>query len=181
MGKSKEVFSWIKAIGIAIVLALGIRTYLFAPILVDGASMEPTLHDRERIVLNKFGVDIEDIERFDVIVFHATEEKDYIKRVIGLPGDYIEYKDDVLYVNNKAYDENYLDEYKEQEIGQLTEDFTLDEITGSATVPEGQLFVMGDNRQNSLDSRIIGTIPIDQVVGKANLIYWPIHDIKIVK
>ena len=84
--KSKEFFSWVKAIVIAVVLAFLIRTYIFTPIVVDGESMMPTLLDHERIILNKFGTDIDSIDRFDVVVFHATEERDYIKRVIGLPG-----------------------------------------------------------------------------------------------
>jgi signal peptidase I len=177
MEKSKEVFSWLKAIVIAVILAFVIRTYLFAPIIVDGESMMPTLQNHERTVLNKFGTDIDDIERFDVVVFHATEDKDYIKRVIGLPGDHIEYKNDNLYVNGEVYEEPYLDEYKQQIPSEpLTWDFSLDQ-----TVPENELFVMGDNRQNSLDSREIGTISIEQVVGKANFVYWPINEIKLIK
>ncbi|MCK1981669.1 MULTISPECIES: signal peptidase I [Peribacillus] len=178
----KEVFSWIKAILIAVILAFLIRTYIFAPIVVDGESMMPTLQDHERIVLTKFGTNIDNIDRFDIVVFHATVDKDYIKRVIGLPGDHIEYKDDTLYINGKAYEEPYLDKYKNQMAGvPLTESFKLEDITGSMTVPEGQLFLMGDNRQNSLDSREIGTISVDEIVGKANLVYWPINEIKIVK
>ncbi|MDP1421023.1 signal peptidase I [Peribacillus simplex] len=179
----KEVFSWIKAILIAVILAFLIRTYIFAPIVVDGESMMPTLQDHERIVLTKFGTNIDNIDRFDIVVFHATVDKDYIKRVIGLPGDHIEYKDDTLYINGKAYEEPYLDKYKNQMAAgvPLTESFKLEDITGSMTVPEDQLFLMGDNRQNSLDSREIGTISVDEIVGKANLVYWPINEIKIVK
>lgn len=180
--KSKEFFSWVKAIVIAVILAFLIRTYIFTPIVVDGESMMPTLLDHERIILNKFGTDIDSIERFDVVVFHATEERDYIKRVIGLPGDHIEYKNDTLYINGKKYEETYLEEYKVQMDGEpLTGDFTLEEITGGKTVPENHLFLMGDNRQNSLDSREIGTISIDQIVGKANFVYWPLNEIKFVK
>lgn len=182
MGKSKEVFSWVKAIVIAVILAFLIRTYIFAPIVVDGESMMPTLVDHERIILNKFGTSVESIHRFDVVVFHATPERDYIKRVIGLPGDHIEYKEDALYINGKKYDEPYLDKYKAQlDGGFLTSDFTLEEVTGSKTVPKGELFVMGDNRQNSLDSREIGTISEDKIVGKANFVYWPASKIKFVK
>ncbi len=182
MEKSKEFFSWVKAIIIAVILAFLIRTYIFTPIVVDGESMMPTLLDHERIILNKFGTDIDSIDRFDVVVFHATEERDYIKRVIGLPGDHIEYKNDTLYINGKKYDEPYLEEYKAEMGGApLTGDFTLEEVTGSATVPDNQLFLMGDNRQNSLDSREIGTIPVEEIVGKANFVYWPVNEIKFVK
>lgn len=182
MEKRKEVFSWVKAVGIAVILAILIRTYIFAPIVVDGESMMPTLKDHERIVLNKFGTSIDSIDRFDIVVFHATEDKDYIKRVIGLPGDTVEYKEDTLYINGKPYKEPYLDKYKEEMAGEpLTNSFTLQELTGSETVPEGELFVMGDNRQNSLDSREIGTVSVDKIVGKANLVYWPVNEIKLVK
>ena len=170
MEKSKEFFSWVKAIVIAVVLAFLIRTYIFTPIVVDGESMMPTLLDHERIILNKFGTDIDSIDRFDVVVFHATEERDYIKRVIGLPGDHIEYKDDTLYINGKKYDEPYLEEYKAEMDGEpLTGDFTLEEITGSDTVPDNQLFLMGDNCENSLHSREIGTIPIEKIWEKQTL------------
>ena len=79
------------------------------------------------MIVNKFSYTIGEPNRFDIIVFHAPENKDYIKRVIGLPGDKIEYKDDILYVNGKAYEEPYLDEYEKDEIldGPLTEPFTL--------------------------------------------------------
>lgn len=180
--KLKEVFSWVTAIAIAVVLAFCIRTYFFAPIVVDGESMMPTLLNHERIMLNKFGTDIDSIHRFDVVVFHATETRDYIKRVIGLPGDHIEYRNDTLYINGKKYDEPYLDKYKALMHGEpLTTDFKLEELTGEKTVPEGQLFLMGDNRQNSSDSREIGTIPVERIVGKANFVYWPVNEIKFVK
>ena len=77
--------------------------------------MMPTLDDQERMIVDKFNYKISEPDRFDIIVFHAPENKDYIKRIIGLPGDKIEYKDDTLYVNGKAYDEPYLDEYKNDE------------------------------------------------------------------
>jgi signal peptidase I len=179
--KKNEIWEWTKALIIAVVLAAVIRTFLFAPIVVDGLSMMPTLHDQDRMIVNKFSYSIGEPKRFDVIVFHAPENKDYIKRVIGLPGDTVEYKDDVLYVNGKAYEEPYLEEYKKQVIdGPLTEPFTLVDKIGRKTVPEGHLFVMGDNRRFSKDSRHIGTIPMDKVLGKTNLLYWPIKDAQIV-
>lgn len=121
-------------------------------------------------------------ERFDIIVFHSPEGKDYIKRVIGLPGDRIEYKNDNLYINGKAYDEPYLNEYKKKMIdGTLTDSFTLEDTpVNSKAVPEGHLFVLGDNRINSKDSRHIGAVPIEKVVGVTNIIYWPIKEINII-
>jgi signal peptidase I len=179
--KKNELWEWTKALIIAVVLAAVIRTFLFAPIVVDGLSMMPTLHDQDRMIVNKFSYTIGEPKRFDVIVFHAPENKDYIKRVIGLPGDTVEYKDDTLYVNGKAFKEPYLDEYKKQVIdGPLTEPFTLMDKIGKETVPKGHLFVMGDNRRFSKDSRHIGTISMDKVLGKTNLLYWPIKDAQIV-
>jgi len=183
MAKGKrEAFEWIKALLIALVLALLIRYFLFAPILVEGESMMPTLHHKDRMIVNKIGYTIGQPARFDIIVFHANEENDYIKRVIGLPGDHIAYNDDKLYINGEFYEEPYLEQFK-QELngGYLTYNFTLEQITNETTVPEGHLFVLGDNRHHSLDSREIGFIPIEQVVGKANIVFWPFTDIRIAK
>jgi signal peptidase I len=180
--KKSETWEWLKAIAIAVLLAAGIRYFIFAPIIVDGLSMMPTLHDHDRMIVNKLAYKIGEPKRFDIIVFHAEEDKDYIKRVIGLPGDRIEYKNDTLYINGKEYKEPYLDEYKKQVIdGPLTEPFTLEEITGEAVVPKGHLFVMGDNRRFSKDSRHIGFVPMEKVVGKTNIVYWPLSDIRVVK
>ncbi|WP_423241673.1 signal peptidase I [Priestia megaterium] len=122
---------------IACILAFVVREYLFTPIVVDSESMMPTLKDSEHIILNEVGKNNPDnIKRFDIIVFHATKEKDYIKRVIGLPDDHIEYRNDTLYINGKKYAESYLDQYKKEiATGPLTEDFKLEDYTGSKTVP----------------------------------------------
>jgi signal peptidase I len=179
--KKNELWEWTKALVIAVALAAIIRTFLFAPIVVDGLSMMPTLHNQDRMIVNKFSYRLGEPDRFDIIVFHAPEGKDYIKRVIGLPGDEIEYKDDTLYVNGKPYEEPYLDQYKKAVIdGPLTEPFTLEEKIGKTKVPAGELFVMGDNRRYSKDSRHIGTVPMEKVLGKTNILYWPIKDIQIV-
>jgi signal peptidase I len=179
--KKNELWEWVKALFIAVLLAAGIRYFLFAPIVVDGLSMMPTLHDQDRMIVNKLSYKLGEPERFDIVVFHAPENKDYIKRVIGLPGDHIEYKNDTLYVNGEAYEEPYLEDYKQQVIdGPLTEPFTLEEKIGSETVPEGHIFVMGDNRRFSKDSRHIGSVPLEEVLGKTSIIYWPIGDIRSV-
>lgn len=178
--KKNEAWEWGKALLIAVALAVVIRYFLLTPIVVDGYSMMPTLHDKDKMIVNKIGYVLGEPERFDIIVFHAPEKKDYIKRVIGLPGDTIEYKDDVLYVNGKAYEEPYLDENKKEykkldPVGPLTEDFKKE------PVPEGHLFVMGDNRRSSKDSRHIGFVSIDEVIGKTSLVLWPIEKMRIVK
>lgn len=173
--KKSELLEWVKILVIAAVLAGIIRYFFFTPIIVDGESMMPTLENRDRMIVNKFSYVIGEPKRFDIIVFKAPEEKDYIKRVIGLPGEHIEYKNDVLYVNGEPLDEPYLEEYKNALVGgTLTEPFSID-------VPEGHLFVMGDNRRYSKDSRHIGPIPMDKVLGKTNLIYWPIEEFRIIK
>ncbi len=180
--KKSEWREWMKAIVVAVLLAGGIRYFIFAPIIVDGYSMMPTLHNHERMIVNKLAYKIGTPHRFDIIVFHAEAGRDYIKRVIGLPGDRIEYRNDTLYVNGKPYEEPYLAEAKKQvAYGPLTEPFTLKELTGRSTVPKGYLFVMGDNRRFSKDSRHIGFIPMSKVVGKASIVYWPFEDARIVK
>jgi signal peptidase I len=179
MVKKNETYEWMKALLGALLLAVIIRTFFFTPIIVDGASMNPTLQERDRMIVTKIG----EPKRFDIVVFHAPDGRDYIKRVIGLPGDRIEYKNDVLYVNGKAYDEPYLKSFKKRiSQGTLTESFTLKETAvGSETVPKGHLFVLGDNRRYSTDSRDIGAVPLEKVVGTTNLVYYPIKEIKIIK
>ncbi|MDX8365044.1 signal peptidase I [Cytobacillus sp. IB215665] len=172
--KKNELFEWVKALIIAILLAAVIRYFLFAPIVVDGESMMPTLNNTDRMIVNKISYTIGEPHRFDIVVFHANAEKDYIKRVIGLPGDHVEYKDDTLYINGEKFEEPYLDEKKKELIAgtPLTDPFEV-------TVPDGELFVLGDNRRASRDSRHIGTIPIDEVLGKTSVVYWPFSQIRI--
>ncbi|GGA67759.1 signal peptidase I [Ornithinibacillus halotolerans] len=172
-----ELWQWTKALIIAILIAFLIRTFLFTPVIVKGSSMEPTLHNKERMIVTKLG----EPERFDIVVFQKSETEDYIKRVIGLPGDRVEYRDDILYINGIPYEEPYLDTFKEEVDGPLTGSFTLEETAvGSEVVPEGHLFVLGDNRQNSRDSRHIGAIPMDKVIGTTNIVYFPFKEIKII-
>ena len=181
--EKNELWEWIKALLIAFAIAAFIRYFLFTPIVVDGDSMMPTLEDGDRMIVNKIGYTIGNPDRFDIVVFHAPEGKDYIKRVIGLPGDHVEYIDDQLYINGEPIDEPYLDQYKvEITEGNLTGDFKLQDINPSLDViPEGHVFVMGDNRRFSKDSRHIGVVDIDEIIGDTNLIFWPISEIRIVK
>ena len=180
--KKNETWEWMKALLIAFGLAAIIRIFLFTPIVVDGESMMPTLEDGDRMIVNKIGYTIGEPDRFDIVVFHAPEQKDYIKRVIGLPGDTVEYRDDVLYINGEPYDEPYLDQNKtEVPNPPLTEDFTLEEKIQSTTVPEGHVFVMGDNRRRSKDSRHIGAVAIDEIIGSTKFVFWPISDFGAVK
>ena len=174
-----EIREWGKALIIALILAFIVRVFFFTTFVVVGESMEPTLQDEDRMIVTKIG----EPKRFDLVVFHAPDGRDYIKRVIGLPGDRIEYKNDVLYINGNAFKEPYLEEYKNglRDGGLLTNSFTLKETpVGSEVVPEGHLFVLGDNRRLSEDSRRIGAIPMEKVVGTSKVVYFPIKDIKVI-
>lgn len=176
----KEGLEWVKALGIGLIVIIFIRVFFFSNYQVEGESMMPTLEDGNLLVVNKIGYQISDLERFDVIVFHANKEEDYVKRIIGLPGDKIQYRDDELIINGEKISEPFLEKYRSQTIiGKLTGDFTLSEITGVDTVPEGKLFVLGDNRLGSWDSRHFGFISANEVVGKVNLRYWPIDEVDI--
>lgn len=166
---TNEIMSWIKSIAVACVLVFVIRHFLFSPVIVSGQSMEPTFESENRVVISK----IHKLDHFDLIVFHAPGSKeDYIKRVIGLPGDTVVMKDDMLFINGKEYKEEYLEANKDQifKDEKLTQDFEV-------TVPEGQLFVLGDNRRNSTDSRIIGCIDQESVVGKVGFRFYPFNSI----
>ncbi|RSD28706.1 signal peptidase I [Mesobacillus subterraneus] len=173
-----EIWDWVKTIAIAILLAFAVRVIFLTPIEVKGQSMEPTLQENERMIVTKVGQP----KRFDIIVFHSpVEDKDYIKRVIGLPGDRIEYIEDVLYINGKAYDEPYLEDSKKSlAFGWLTGTFTLkDTPVNSDVVPEGHLFVLGDNRRHSKDSRSFGAVPFESIIGTTKVIFYPLDEMKI--
>jgi len=181
--EKNELWEWTKALLIAFAIAAFIRYFLFTPIVVDGDSMMPTLENGDRMIVNKFSYKIGEPDRFDIVVFHAPEQKDYIKRVIGVPGDFVEYKDDQLYINGEPIDEPYLDAYKaEISEGNLTGDFSLKDIDPSLDViPEGYVFVMGDNRRFSKDSRHIGIVDQKEIIGNTSIIFWPLNEIEIVK
>lgn len=148
-----------------------LRIFVYAPVTVSGASMMPTLVDREKIITSK----ISKLKRFDIVPLKAPDAPDklYIKRIIGLPGETLEYKNDILYINGEPYEEPYLDEYKEATDGLLTNDFSFEELYGFKEIPEETYFVMGDNRQNSKDSRMIGVIHKDDIMGTSKIVVWP--------
>lgn len=173
-----ELYSWLKAVIIALIIVFVVREFLVTPSIVKGESMMPTLQDGDRIMISK----ISSIERFDEIAFHAPDaNENYVKRVIGLPGDKIEIKDDVLYINGEAFQEPYLETYK-RKINErlLTDNFTLEQVTGEVAVPDGHFFVLGDNRSISRDSRSFGFISQDAVIGEVKLRIWPLHAIEII-
>lgn len=177
--QKNEFFRWMKSIGIAIIIAVVIKSFLFANYVVEGKSMMPTLQNGNRLIVNKINYDFIMPKHGDIIIFHATPTEDYVKRVIGLPGDSIVYKNDQLFRNGKKIPEPYLKPYKAElkSGGTLTEDFTLKEETGVERVPKGKLWVMGDNRRVSSDSRTFGFVDISKVVGKVSLRYYPFTEI----
>lgn len=175
--RKKEWFGWLKAILIAFGIAFIIRTFIFSPIIVDGPSMLPTLQDSDQIIVNKFTYHFMEPKRFDVVVFHASDDKDFIKRVIGLPGEHVRMKNSVLYIDGEKVDEKFIEANNI-----YTNDFSLESLPGHyATIPKDYVLVLGDNRNNSTDSRMLGLIPMDQIVGKASFIYWPLDRIQILK
>lgn len=134
---------------------------------IVGSSMSPTYESREVVILNKLHYKLFKIKRFDVISFEHDSTKYLIKRVIGLPGDTVEYKDNVLYVNGEEIEEEYLTENIK------TENFSLASL-GYEKIPEDMYLVLGDNREDSLDSREIGLISKKDILGKVSLKIWPI-------
>ncbi|MFD1038006.1 signal peptidase I [Virgibacillus byunsanensis] len=180
--RKSEWFDWVKALLIAFALAFIVRMFLFAPIVVDGPSMLPTLHDRDQMIVNKFSYRISEPKRFDIVVFHASAQKDFIKRVIGLPGEHIAVEDNALYVDGNEVEQSFFNEQNKNINSNqtLTSDFYLEYLPGGyKEIPEGQVLVLGDNRSNSTDSRILGLISMDQIVGKTNLVYWPLDRMQL--
>lgn len=143
---------------------------LTARVRVDGPSMEPSYYHNNRVVVLKVAYMLGDIQRGDVIVFPAppNPDEDYIKRVIGLPGDEVMVVDGVVYVNDQPLDEPYINAKPISSMRPLT-------------IPEGMVFVMGDNRNVSSDSRAWGPLPIEDIIGKAVFVYWPFERIGLVE
>ena len=137
-----------------------IRIFFFSPIRVNGTSMYPTLQDKEFMILNKISLK-QGINRFDIVVVQDNNNKYIIKRVIGLPGESVMYKDNKLYINGKVVEDNYSKT--------TTNDFD------NVILGENEYFVMGDNRTVSKDSRIIGPVNIKNIKGKTNLIIFPFN------
>ena len=166
---ASEIKDWIVSIVVAVALAMFIRTFIVELYVVDGPSMRPTLESEERLVVNKFIYRFRPPEKGEVLVFQYPRDpsRDFIKRVIAVPGDTIEIREGRVLVNDQL----------------LTEDYILEKTRSEypkATVPEGHTFVMGDNRNNSEDSRFadVGFVPYDLIKGKAMLVFWPISAYK---
>lgn len=172
--KSETFFSIGKSILFALLLVIICRTFLFTPVIVKGESMEPTFEERDKLLVSK----ISTIDRFDEIVFHAPNQTEqHIKRVIGLPGDTIVMEDDQLVINGQSYDEPYVNR-QDHVAHKITGDFTLEQLTGNQQVPEGYVFVLGDNRLKSGDSRQYGFVSMDAIIGEVIFRYYPLNEWK---
>ena len=163
------LIEWTAVLGGALLVALIVKVFLFQAFVIPSESMVPTLEVGDRVLVNKLSYHLHDIHRGDVVVFErppaaATpgDDSDLIKRVIGLPGDTVEGSGGVVFVNRQPLDERYLPQ------GAVTQDFA------EVEVGDHEVFVMGDNRQNSRDSRFFGPVPTDHIVGRAFARVWPL-------
>lgn len=181
---SKDLFLEYMPYLIIIFFVVIIRLFIATPVNVKGSSMNPTLQNGDTMILYKLTKSIRGIKRFDIVVI-KTDSGDLIKRVIGLPGDKIKYevkyvneeKTGVLTINGEVVEEKFLTTSKK--IGTCETNWTI--CSEEITVPEGEYFVMGDNRDDSKDSRMIGTIPLKDVKGTTDLILFPFNRIGKVK
>ncbi|MDR7865423.1 MAG: signal peptidase I [Sporomusaceae bacterium] len=165
----EEIKDWVISILIAVVLAFFIRYFIVELYMVEGPSMRPTLVNGERLVVNKFLYRFKTPERGEIVVFRYPRDpsRDFIKRVIGVPGDTIEIKEGRVFLNGQLQNETYI----------------LEKTRGSfamVTVPAGHIFVMGDNRNNSEDSRFrdVGFVSNELIKGKAVFVFWPMEHLK---
>lgn len=166
----QELLEWVVTIAAALAIAFVIRTFLFEPVRVEGGSMSNTLLDGEIMFVTKPEYLSGDPERFDVVICHYPDRgnTNFVKRVVGLPGDTVEIKDGYLYVNDVKYEEDYLT-------------FRPNYTMSAYTVPEGEYFVLGDNRSNSNDSHIIGPITRDMIIGHVRQVIWPLDSWRVIE
>lgn len=153
----KDIYPYI----IILIIVILVKSYLITPVQVNGDSMYNTLYDNDIMILNKIGYKFDNIKRFDIVVIDYND-KYLIKRVIGLPGEKVKIADNKLYINDEYVEEYFLD------ASVITDDYELNGV-----IPEGYYFVMGDNREISLDSRRLGVFSKNQIEGKATLTIFP--------
>lgn len=175
----KTVRDWVIVLVVALVVALGIRTYVLQQFYISGPSMETTLYQPNRVLVNKLSYRLHDVNRGDVVVFdrvtsngESIQHDDLIKRVIGLPGEKISISKCVVYVNKVALKEPYLDS-RDTEQEDLNERCRQPEMA-ELVVPAKQVFVLGDNRPQSMDSRMFGSVDKNRIVGRAFVVLWPL-------
>ena len=160
MKKYKNIFKELLPYIIIVLVVIIIKLFIVTPIRVNGPSMESTLHDKDIMILDEISYKFNDIKRFDIVVIKYKNEY-LIKRVIGLPGEKIEYKDNKLYINKKLV--------KEKFSHKKTEDYK------SKKIPNNKYLVLGDNRTDSVDSRMIGFIKKENIKGKTSFTILPFN------
>lgn len=163
--KLKKIIKEVYPYFVIVLVVVLIRSFIITPAIVDGKSMYPTLNDNNIVILNKLDYKINGLKRFDIIVVDYNGEK-LIKRVIGLPGEHIEYKNNMLFINGYLTNENFNHDN--------TSNFKL-EMIGYLKIPGDKYFVVGDNRNHSTDSRMIGLIAKKDIKGKVSLRLFPIN------
>jgi signal peptidase I len=158
----KEIIDWVQTLSIALIIAFLIRNYVFQPYRVQMGSMMPTLQENNLIIVNKLIYRFNSPKRGDIVVFHPPNNPSvfYIKRVIALPGDTIEINNGEVMINGVTLKESYLS-------------IVTPGIYGPKTIIKDEYFLMGDHRNNSLDSREFGPIKIKSIIGRATLVLWP--------
>ena len=166
----REIMEWVRSIVLAIIIAVVIRLFLFEVFLVEGSSMYPTLQNHERLIVNKATYYFHEPEQGDIVVFSYSTQRDFIKRVVAVEGDTVEISDNRLYVNGELMDESYLEAYQVLDFGPVL-------------IPEDHIFVLGDNRGNSMDSRdpSVGYVSLESVKGKAVVVFWPPLDSRLLR
>lgn len=166
------VLEWARSILIAVILAFVIKIYIMEPTMVKGNSMNITLQNNDRLIVDKISMKFKPLERGDIIVMRYDSNNDYIKRIIALPGEYIQIIDGRVYINGEIYEESY-----------INADFT-DSINGFEwKLGRNEYFVMGDNRKpgESSDSRVFGPISLEQVKGVARFRFYPFDTLGVIK
>lgn len=169
-GGARIFFDWIVVVAVALLVAFLVRTFVIAHFVVEGESMYPTLDSGDRVFVNKLSYRLHDPNRGDVVVLHqitGATERDLIKRVIGLPGETVEITNCTVFIDGRALDEPYLAPTASDPTT-CGGDYELD-----GEVPADHVFVLGDNRGGSQDSRALGTISEDDLVGRAFVVFWP--------
>lgn len=170
--RRRALVDWLLVVGIALLVAVLVRTFLLAHFVVEGTSMYSTLDTGDRVFVNKLSYRLHDPNRGDVVVLHefsGSDERDLIKRVIALPGEEIEIRNCVVRIDGRVLQEPYLDPTVVTP-GHCGGDY------GPTEVPDDHVFVMGDNRPGSQDSRVLGPIDDDDLVGRAFVVFWPKAD-----
>lgn len=181
---AKEIIEWLVVIVIALGIAFGIRLFVIQPFRVQQSSMYPTLVNDDLILINKLAYVGGQPERGDIIVFKPpnrseTDDVEYIKRIIGLPGEYVETENGVVTINGKVFEEN--DDHPKTNYDFHPEPPKGDTPKNGTKLGEEEYFVMGDNRSGSFDSRAFGPIKRSSILGRAFFVFWPVQRLHVLK